>query len=128
MGTRADFYVGKGAEAEWLGSIAFDGYPDGVSTGIFVTINEEAYRREVEKFLSASAHATEPEMGWPWPWEDSSTTDYAYAFFDGSVHASGFGSPWFDPKREQPESDDGPRPTFPDMCARKNVTFGRIAF
>lgn len=29
MGTRADFYVGRGKDAEWIGSVAFDGYPDG---------------------------------------------------------------------------------------------------
>ena len=27
MGTRADFYVGRGDAAEWIGSIAYDGYP-----------------------------------------------------------------------------------------------------
>jgi len=26
MGTRADFYVGMGKDAEWLGSVAWDGY------------------------------------------------------------------------------------------------------
>jgi hypothetical protein len=30
MGTRADFYVGRGPDAEWLGSVAMDGYPSGV--------------------------------------------------------------------------------------------------
>lgn len=30
MGTRADFYVGRGESAEWLGSIAWDGYPSGI--------------------------------------------------------------------------------------------------
>ena len=30
MGTRADFYIGKGTDAEWLGSIAWNGYPDGI--------------------------------------------------------------------------------------------------
>lgn len=30
MGTRADFYVGKGPNAEWLGSTAMDGYPEGI--------------------------------------------------------------------------------------------------
>lgn len=29
MGTRADFYVGRGPDAEWIGSTAWDGYPDG---------------------------------------------------------------------------------------------------
>lgn len=33
MSTRADFYVGRGAEAEWIGSISWDGYPDGVDDG-----------------------------------------------------------------------------------------------
>ena len=26
MGTRADFYIGRGQDAEWLGSVAWDGY------------------------------------------------------------------------------------------------------
>lgn len=26
MGTRADFYIGRGPDAEWLGSVAWDGY------------------------------------------------------------------------------------------------------
>lgn len=30
MGTRADFYVGRGPEAEYLGSIAWDGHPEGM--------------------------------------------------------------------------------------------------
>jgi hypothetical protein len=31
MGTRADFYIGCGRDSEWIGSIAWDGYPDGLS-------------------------------------------------------------------------------------------------
>ena len=31
MGTRADFYMGTGTGAEWLGSVALDGYQDGPS-------------------------------------------------------------------------------------------------
>ena len=34
MGTRADFYVGKGKDSEWLGSIAWDWYPDGIPDNI----------------------------------------------------------------------------------------------
>jgi hypothetical protein len=30
MGTRSDFYVGKGKDAEWIGSIAWDGYRSGI--------------------------------------------------------------------------------------------------
>jgi hypothetical protein len=61
---------------------------------------------------------------WPWPWENSQTTDYAYAFDGGAVHASCFGSAWFtvDPEAEaygEPEDDDGAKVPFPDMSSRK---------
>jgi hypothetical protein len=106
MGTRADFYVGRGESAEWLGSIAWDGYPDGI----------------------------DPEMGWPWPWDDSGTTDYAYAFEDGAVYASSFGHAWFRPNPDAPDfgepewdehgNDLGSDATFPNMAERKAVTLG----
>lgn len=35
MGTRADFYVGRGEQAEWLGSIAWDGNPGAIFDGDF---------------------------------------------------------------------------------------------
>lgn len=41
MGTRADFYVGRGTEAEWIGSIALDGYPDGIpDDGLVVRLSK----------------------------------------------------------------------------------------
>lgn len=62
--------------------------------------------------------------GWPWPWEDSSTTDYAYAFDGGRVYASRFGSAWF--RADEPEPDEPERDVaaFPDMSAVRNVAFG----
>jgi hypothetical protein len=30
MGTRADFYIGRGESAEWVGSVAWDGQPSGM--------------------------------------------------------------------------------------------------
>ena len=33
MGTRADFYVGRGEKAEWVGSIAMDGVPVLLASG-----------------------------------------------------------------------------------------------
>jgi len=128
MGTRADFYVGRGADAEWLGSVAMDGYPDGIPSEVKCAKGEQEYRDYVAAFLSATDHATVPERGWPWPWNDSQTTDYAYAFDGGDVFASCFGCAWFDPEMPEPEYDDDRRTkvaVFPDMTARKNVTFGR---
>ncbi len=94
MGTRADFYVGRGPEAEWLGSIAFDGYPSGNPEPIFSADSEGEYRRLVEVVLASNDCATRPADGWPWPWPDSGTTDCAYAWDRGKVLVSWFGDGW----------------------------------
>lgn len=129
MGTRADFYVGRGESAEWLGSIAFDGYPDGlVKTSILQASTEAAFREAVKQEISTRDDGTKPEDGWPWPWQDSRTTDFAYAFDGGKVLSSCFGHEWEDPLAPEPEGDDGtgelrgPKTAvFPDMSARENV-------
>ena len=93
MGTRADFYVGKGSDAEWIGSIAWDGYPEGIAPRIFTAKTEKTYRKRVEAFFENDRNdVTRPKDGWPWPWEDSCTTDYAYTFHKGKVYVSSFGA------------------------------------
>jgi hypothetical protein len=135
MGTRADFYVGRGEKAEWLGSIAWDGYPDGITPNVLAATTEDEFRAVVKDFATTREDWTAPEMGWPWPWDTSHTTDYAYAFDGGVVYGSGFGHPWFDAREPEPDGwdeetgteivADGPAPVFPDMSARKAVTLGR---
>lgn len=127
MGTRADFYVGRNPETmEWLGSIAWDGYPDGIESALLRANHEPAYRAEVEAFLSKRKDATRPEQGWPWPWDNSHTTDFSYTYDEEKVWASCFGHAWHDPTA--PTADDhnlvGPKVPFPDMRDRKNVTMG----
>ncbi len=132
MGTRADFYVGRGPEAEWLGSIGMDGYPDGEPLVLLVRLDGEAaqlpmtgevaYREAVDEILDGR-YATRPEQGWPWPWETSATTDYAYAWDDDKLWFSCFGRPWVE-WHDATEADDdgeGERAVFPDMTARQNV-------
>lgn len=127
MGTRADFYVGRGPNAEWLGSIGYDGYPSGIADPVLHAVDEDSYRRAVEVFLSQERSATLPSQGWPWPWEDSRTTDFAYSFHGGKVWASGFGRPWVDPlvdvsDDEAEDCGDLPKMTdFPNMAARQKV-------
>lgn len=146
MGTRADFYVGRGKDAEWVGSIAFDGYPSGIVPDseetesvlgmtrhkeepwpegghIFDSSTEEEFRARLERFYLYRTDVTRPAMGWPWPWKTSHTTDYAYAFDAGRVWCSG-GTGWFDPREEEPEEGGG-RVDFPDMSERANVTLGQ---
>lgn len=133
MGTRADFYAGKGKDAEWLGSIAWDGYE--VSGYIRAAKTEANFRKAVAAFLSKRDDATLPAQGWPWPWDDSSTTDCSYWFFDGKCWEEdtdhyvpcGIDRPEFD--YDSPEERawfaQFERIEFPDMSARKNVTLGK---
>lgn len=120
MGTRADFYVGEGPDAEWLGSIAFDGDPSGEPRPLLDAHDEITYRHLVDLILDKNAEdATRPEQGWPWPWDTSAGTDHAYAWMadGGHVLASHFGSAWYDPLRWTEQSP----PDFPDMSARRNL-------
>lgn len=139
MGTRVDFYVGRGESAEWLGSYPWDGYPGGVFDGLGAQAlfaeplpTEAEWRSWVTEWLGSPDNAgksTLPEHGWPWPWDNSATTDYAYAWDGGVIYGSSFGAPWFrvDPDVEnygEPDEDAGERPVWPDMASRKAVTFG----
>lgn len=136
MGTRVDFYSGRGEEAEWLGSYPFDGFPGSVfdvENTFAAPTTDEQWRAWVTNWLTDSEHgdrSTLPEMGWPWPWETSATTDYAYAWDEGVVYGSSFGHEWFrvDPAAEnfgEPEEDDGDKSAvFPNMAHRRDVTYG----
>ncbi len=131
MGTRADFYAGKGKDAEWLGSIARDG--DEIPGDIRAAETEKNYRKAVEVFLASRDDATLPAQGWPWPWKDSATTDRSYWAFDGQCwEAIGYPHKSYVPATKMPEDEaeqeafiaEHERVEFPDMSALKNVTFG----
>jgi hypothetical protein len=122
MGTRADFYVGRCESAEWLGSIAYDGYPGGTPEPLLDAVSEADYRARVEAILVESESATRPDDGWPWPWPDSRTTDFAYAW-DGGVFSSCFGHRWLSVEEVRAEADDSSAKValFPDMTNRTNA-------
>jgi hypothetical protein len=133
MGTRADFYVGKGEKAEWLGSIAWDGYPEGINKGVLNARTERGFRQALKNFFSERDDVSKPETGWPWPWEDSQTTDYAYAFDAGKVWVSGFGRPYLTVKQRDKvgaseelykEYSKRPKQVFPNMKEKQKTTFG----
>lgn len=124
MGTRADFYAGRGEAAEWLGSIAWDGYPDGIDDAVLSAASEPDYRAAVAAFFSDRDDVTRPDDGWPWPWDDSSTTDYAYAFDEGRVWASYFGHAWFLATDEEPEEESQKTAVFPTMKTDQHAPAG----
>jgi hypothetical protein len=141
MGTRADFYVGKGAQAEWLGSKAFDGGLWGIPDMVLNSNTEEEYRTAIAEFFKGRKDVTHPEEGWPWPWEDSQTSDYAYTFapWDEGIEtgcvwvAIGMPNRWLKVTEDEPEWDDWDYEqqmsrlelcVHPNMKERMNVQWG----
>ncbi len=127
MGTRADFYTGKGKRMEWLGSVAWDAYPSGIPKELRTSKSLAEYKEAVGHFLANREDATLPKMGWPWPWDSSHTTDYAYTFSAGQVWASAYGAPWFlaTDESDRPDDEDETRKVwFPNMKGHKRVTLG----
>ena len=111
MGTRADFYIGTGPGAKWLGSVAFDGYVWDEQREDFPLMKcstAEEFVAAVRVIGDERNDWTSPEDGWPWPWNTSATTDYAYAFADGRVQVFQWGGDI----------------EWPDMTDVQNVTLG----
>lgn len=127
MGTRADFYIGRGPNAEWIGSVAWDAYPSGIPDDVLNAKTEADFRAAVADFFSKRDDVTLPDRGWPWPWDNSGLTDYTYAIDGDQVWASRFGREWW--PANQPEPEDAPKGNavemFPDMKDRKNVRLDR---
>lgn len=123
MGTRADFYVGSGTAAEWIGSVAFDGYEwaEDKTHPIRTADSPQAFRTAVALLLSQREDATLPPMGWPWPWPDSRTTDYAYMHDGGKVVSYAFGRQCDENGRLLDPEVAG---HFPDMRKVQQVTLG----
>jgi hypothetical protein len=130
MGTRADFYVQAPTGLEWLGSIAWDGYPDGIDAPVMAAKSADEFRAALTYFFAKRDDVTLPEQGWPWPWNTSDTTDYGYVLIEGrGVFYSGFGGEFYAADSE-PDEDGEHMPAadvafeYPDMADRKNVARG----
>ena len=132
MGTRADFYIGRGEEAKWLGSIAWDGYPEGnpkqlLTQSLTCDLHEEEYIALVMEMIRPvddRSPGTLPYQGWPWPWNSSHLTDYAYALEGGSVWVSVFNGPWWRWEGEEQRPSGEADPAHPDMSSIKKVAGG----
>src|SRR6266540_6581897 len=114
MGVRADFYVGRGSDAEWLGSLAATGDPATLAPFLRAT-DEQQFRRDVARLIDEyGQYGIHSDQGWPWPWPTSHLSDYAYAVDAGKVHASAGSSQWFDPFDRPPDEALRAQPELPD--------------
>lgn len=125
MPTRADFYVGEGPDAEWIGSCAFDGQPVELPKAVLRATSADEYREAVVRNLLERPDGIFPDDGWPWTWNDSYITDYVYSWRHGALWGQSTGE-WFLVDRFSAtfgETDDGVRqpvrdgrPNFPCMA------------
>lgn len=93
----ADFYVGLGKTARWLGSIADGGAPGDITADydLFnISADVDPYTeddfRDMVASIIADAKADDagfdPADGWPWEHRSSTGTDFTYAFNNGCIH------------------------------------------
>jgi hypothetical protein len=106
--TKADFYIGTGVAANWIGSIFNDGYVHGIPLDILICVNPTLYEELVVEFIQAMEGVVKTNGDkWPWLWPDSRMTDYSYIFIKNlsKVVASHYGGIMFDPIKHLNEGD-----------------------
>lgn len=113
MGTRAQFFIGDPSDAsarQWLGCVAWDGYPDGdVGKALRGAVDEGAFKARVGLLQTAREDFCDPaKHSFPFPWtDDLYLTDFTYAFFDGRVQVTCYHGGWRDLARVMnAEKDD----------------------
>jgi hypothetical protein len=127
MGTRADFYVGEGESAIWLGSVGWDGYEwDDEGSALLKSKTADEFTENVSAIASDRDDWTSPDLGWPWPWANSNTTDYAYVFDGGKVRVFVFGSEKIGVAEDGDYVySDSKFDGFPDMSEHRKTTIGK---
>ena len=125
--TKADFYIGNGIAANWIGSVYSDAYPSGIPIQILICVNPTLFEEEVVEYIHRVQGVVKTDGDqWPWLWPDSQLTDYSYMFLPdhNKVLASNYGGNLFDPIKYLQDGDiltaDAGlgRPVFPLKEAR----------
>ncbi|PXY18286.1 hypothetical protein [Prauserella flavalba] len=140
--THADFYLGPGPDARWLGSLAeFDGRADGPPptasaedglSAVFAAEDIDTYQAAVVGLLAHRAAeggfavVPGPDGAPGWPWRAATSIGwYACTFHDGQVRLSWRGGPWTTPdlsRLTQDESAAGPPAELPVLGATEPPT------
>lgn len=96
MGTRAQFFIGNPIDVEnreYLGCIAWDGYPNGdCGDALRGCTSLEAFREGIAQIAKErDDFGDAKDRAWPFPWKDDLfLTDVTFAFFDNQVMATYF--------------------------------------
>jgi hypothetical protein len=132
MSTKTDLYIGRGHDAEWIGSLQGECDPENmlrVPPGrLALTARDEAtYRDAVQDLLTVWAveeigHAYPPRTGWPWPWPTSHVSSWIIAYDPdeaGVFVTVGGGTRWerIDPRAPRPPANEDDELGPPDLQA-----------
>lgn len=137
MSNHADFYVGAGEQALWLGSLWCRGQVSYIAVRLAAAlpfsperllINEAQWRQAVDTVLHSTGCGGCPAIAGradPWPYgsthTDSSRTDFVYTWTpDSPILVSVANAPWLtlDEAVLGTTPGRGPAPTFPDMSSQ----------
>jgi hypothetical protein len=110
--TTADFYLGRGASAIWIGSVGAYGKPETLPRGVVSAGSQEAFRGAVKRMVHSVSQGVSPEIGWPWR-RNSLQTDYVYAWDEERIFVSVAGEPWRCLRTWESSSDE--KPTYPHL-------------
>lgn len=130
----ADFYLGRGPSAEYLGSLPTAGAPEDMQVWErFQSLTDENYtaqdfREEVDDLRGETIKITEGPASWPWRYASSLDTPWAYVFDAGTVYVYRYGvemaaircnytrpGPAGTREPRRPQSHTSPFPTLRDV-------------
>ncbi|MFD4252484.1 hypothetical protein ACFWQL_22340 [Amycolatopsis thermoflava] len=97
--TTHDFYLGRGPDAEWIGSIHLGTCACHSVEQIWQAHAADEFTDLVNSFLHAAevgqaGEVTHRGRPWPWTWPTSHGTDYTHAFDTGTVWTARQGQRW----------------------------------
>lgn len=135
---KADFYVGIGPDAEWIGSVSKCGSPFEMLTEMLLQVNQTMYEELVIEYINYCEGVVANHIcQWPWQWPDSRMTDYSYFFVPEheKVYVSIGGDVLLDPIKliqhgsiSEADTHLGP-PVFPMMveceCYKDDCFYGQ---
>jgi hypothetical protein len=101
---RADFYVGMGPEAKWLGSVSRCGEIWQVPLSLLIQVNQTMYEEAVAEYIDYCQGIQGNHVCmWPWDWADSRMTEYSYMYIPQheKIYMSILGGDLLDPIKIQ---------------------------